>query len=256
MTSGDTHTLATELRDFPEWHRGIRHYAVWTLPVEEPAWIARIEYLQQQLAPLLHPGYDRQPHITLFAAGLVDNRHFADHHARQQANALQQLGLPVMTLVADELSTFSTAPWLGISAGDSQLLRIRQTLASVSAEDSPARDYRPHITLGFYQQAMRLDAVHRRLASLSESLPPLPPLQVKRLELCHYATHEIQGKLTVKDSIELTERPAMSQQPAAADPLEAIRQMRQEQLRVCALKQQTELGRLIHEAKDTREKDV
>ena len=88
MSGTDTHTLATELRDFPEWHGGIRHYAVWALPVDCPLWLQRIADLQRQLAPLLHSDYARQPHITLFACGLVDQRHFHPQQARPKSMTL------------------------------------------------------------------------------------------------------------------------------------------------------------------------
>ncbi len=250
MNAGETHTLATELRDFPEWHQGIRHYAVWTLPVEEPAWLERIAGLQQQLAPLLHPGYVRQPHVTLFAAGLVDNQHFRRAQARQQADALRALNLSTWQLDADGLSTFTTAPWLGVRSMDNRLSLIRRTLAAIAPEDAPANDYRPHVTLGFYQQAWRLGDIYSRLAELASRLPPLPPLPVKRLELCHYATNEIQGTLTVKDSIELNDAAALDN---TLDPLEAIKQMRRDQLRVCALKQQADINRLVADAEGDRE---
>jgi 2'-5' RNA ligase len=253
MSGTDTHTLATELRDFPEWHGGIRHYAVWALPVDCPLWLQRITDLQRQLAPLLHPGYARQPHITLFACGLVDQRHFHPQQARQQAQALLSLQLPALQLEATGLSTFTTAPWLGIAAVDNHLSQIRQTLAQFSPEDSPAPAYRPHITLGFYQQAWPLKSIHSRLAALETNLPPLPPLNVNRLELCFYSTHDIQGRLTVQDSIEL-KTGLTTDTTDNLDPLEAIKQLRQQQLKVCALKQKSELGRLITDAKTSADR--
>ncbi|GAA0697172.1 hypothetical protein GCM10009104_26710 [Marinobacterium maritimum] len=245
MTSGETHTLATELRDFPEWHQGIHHYAVWALPVEEPLWLERIRYLQQYLAPLLHPGYARQPHITLFACGLVDNLHFSPEQARNQVDALSALNLSTLQLNATGLSTFTTSPWLGVQSVDNRLSLIRRTLASIITEDTPASHYRPHVTLGFYQQAWRLSDIHSRLATLVSRLPPLPPLPINRLDLCYYATKEIQGELTVKDSIELKDTAETDDLRETLDPLEAIKQMRKEQLRVCALKQQADIDRLV-----------
>ncbi len=245
MTSGETHTLATELRDFPEWHQGIRHYAVWTLPVEEPAWLERILYLQQHLAPLLHPGYARQPHITLFACGLVDKNHFRPEQARGQLAALKELNLSTLQLNAAGLSTFTTAPWLGVRSVDNRLALIRRMLAAIMTEDTPASHYRPHITLGFYQQARRLSDIHSRLATLASRLPPLPPLPINRVNLCYYATNEIQGKLTVQDSIKLKHTMEATDQQESLDPLEVIKQMRKEQLRVCALKQQADIDRLV-----------
>ncbi len=245
MTSGETHTLATELRDFPEWHQGIRHYAVWALPVEDPAWLEGIRYLQQHLAPLLHPGYARQPHITLFACGLVDQHHFRPDQARDQLAALKALNLSTLQLNAAGLSTFTTAPWLGIQPVDNRLALIRRTLAAILTEDTPASHYRPHVTLGFYQQAWRLSDILSRLATLASRLPSLPPLPINRLDLCYYATNEIQGELTVKDSIELKHATEDNGQQESLDPLEAIKQMRKEQLRVCALKQQADIDRLV-----------
>jgi hypothetical protein len=65
-------TQPTELRDFFEWHQGIKHYGFWAIEISNKHCLQKIHHYQQQLADKLHPQYLRQPHITLSAAGLLD----------------------------------------------------------------------------------------------------------------------------------------------------------------------------------------
>ncbi|MBV0933372.1 2'-5' RNA ligase family protein [Marinobacterium weihaiense] len=243
-----THTLTVSLDDCPQWHRGIRHYAVWCLPIEDPQWQAFIEQAQARLAPWLHPGYARQPHITVQAAGLVDKKHYAAGMRCAQIQSLELYSLSPMLLTAASLSTFATAPWLGIEDVYNRLQSLRQVLQQNCPDDSPPARYQPHVTLGFYRRTCRVDEVMARLAPLQAQARALPPLRIERLQLCYYDTHETQGPLTVKERIELNSQNHPQDRPGEADhedPLAAIRQMRQNQLRVCALKQQAELEQLV-----------
>lgn len=238
-----THTLAVSLDDCPQWHHGIRHYAVWCLPVEDPGWLAFIQQAQAVLSPWLHPGYQRQPHITLFAAGLVDKNHYSAVMRAAHIQSLELYSLSPVLLTPSVLSTFATAPWLGVEDGDNQLLLLRDRLRGCVAEDSPPRQYQPHITLGFYRDSYPIKAVLQRLELLQTQAQVLPPLRINRLQLCYYDTHQVQGKLDVKETIELDQTATVDN--PIQDPLEAVRQMRRDQLRVCALKQKSELEQLI-----------
>ncbi|PSL12193.1 2'-5' RNA ligase superfamily protein [Marinobacterium halophilum] len=249
MTALGSNTFAVSLDDCPQWHHGIRHYAVWCLPVDDPDWLALIDHTQTRLSPWLHKGYARQPHITLFACGLVDKNHCPDAMLAAQIQSLELYSLSTMLYTSSGLSTFSTAPWLGIEDGDNRLQPLRNLLAHAAAEDSPPPQYQPHITLGFYRDTFALDAIEKALAPLQERALTLPPLHIDRVQLCYYDTHDIQGELTVKETIKLNPSAPVDNDATPINPLDEIKQMRQAQLRVCALKQQTELDQLVNQAK-------
>lgn len=200
------HTLAVSLEDCPEWHRGIQHYAVWCLPVDDPDWLAFIDRAQTLLSPWLHPGYGRQPHITLFAAGLVDKNYYSADMQAAQIQSLELYSLSPVLLTPSILSTFATAPWLGIEDMNNQLESLRSLISKGVAEDSPALEYQPHITLGFYRDSYPLADLTPRFEQLQQQAAKLPTLEITELHLCYYNTQKIQGKLTLEHSIQLVEK--------------------------------------------------
>lgn len=197
------HTLAVSLEDWPQWHRGIRQYAVWCLPVNDPQWLAFIDQAQTLLSPWLHPGYARQPHITLFAAGLVDKNHYSADMQAAQIQSLELYSLSPVLLTASCLSTFATAPWLGIEDVNNQLESLRSLISKGVAEDSPAQQYQPHITLGFYRDSYPLADLTQRFEQLQQLAAKLPTLEITELHLCYYNTQEIQGPLLIQHAITL-----------------------------------------------------
>lgn len=248
-----THTFAVSLDDMPDWHQGIHQYAVWCLPVDDPKWLAFIRHAQDVLLPWLHPDYARQPHVTLCAAGLVDNKYYSASMQAAQIRSLELYSLSPVLLTASTLSTFSTAPWLGIADGDNQLQRLRNRLSVAHEEDSPALLYQPHVTLGFYRDVYPMEVILEQLEPLQQQALTLPPLHIDRVQLCYYNTRQVQGRLDVKESIELNNTEVVDKTPE--DPLEAIRQMRRDQLRVCALKQKSELEQLISTTGSDRQQE-
>ncbi len=198
-----THTHPVSLGDWHQWHQGIRHYAVWCLPVDDPDWLAFIDQAQTALSPWLHPGYARQPHITLFAAGLVDKNHYRADMQAAQIKSLELYSLSPVLFTPAALSTFPTAPWLGIEDVNNQLESLRSLISKGLDEDSPAFEYQPHITLGFYRDSYPLADLTQRFEHLSQMAAKLPTLQINQLHLCYYDTREIQGTLTVEHCINL-----------------------------------------------------
>jgi 2'-5' RNA ligase len=191
------------LADCPQWHGGVRDYAVWLLPITEPRWCAFIERAQQQLRPWLHPGYQRQPHITVYAAGLVSEAHYSTAKAQLQLQQLQAKPPEAVTLQASVLSSFATAPWLGV-ANNTALTELRQQLSQSFDEDSPPPRYQPHITFGFYRGQYASHCIRQQLETLAEAAAELPALTVHELHLCHYRTTQVQGRLSSKQRITLS----------------------------------------------------
>lgn len=59
-------TIASEHRDFADWHRGRRQYALWAIDMR---FDGAIVAMRKHLAAYLLPGYARQAHITLSVCG-------------------------------------------------------------------------------------------------------------------------------------------------------------------------------------------
>ena len=67
----DALTIASEDRDFAEWHGGRTHAAVWAFELDLPEVREMIAAAHRRLGHLLLPRYARQPHVTVAFAGLM-----------------------------------------------------------------------------------------------------------------------------------------------------------------------------------------
>lgn len=200
--------IVHQLRDFPEWHRGIRHYGLWCLIIENPAWQKAVTLAQAHMADFLHPGYRRQPHVTLFCCGLLAeeaDEFFSDEMRARQADALAAARLmPFRLSLPGHLDSFATAPHLPVADPSGSLAKIRILLAAIRPEDQPPASYHPHITLGFYRESFAAGRVAAHLRAFS--LAPLMPLIVSSIHFCRFAAADTQGPLQRLTSLDLVER--------------------------------------------------
>ena len=192
-------TQPTELRDFFEWHQGIKYYGFWAIEVQNPHCLQQLNICQQSLADTLHPHYLRQAHITLSASGLLDEERFTEKDLQQQIEALTQARIPAFSIASSTPNTFTTAPYLSIKDPSNSLARIRDELHHVR-DGQDACEYIPHITLGFYNQAYSIPQILNQLSSLNI---PAIEFKVKELVFARYNTHEIQGRYHVLHRIPL-----------------------------------------------------
>ncbi|MGP1665432.1 MAG: hypothetical protein ACTS5I_05880, partial [Rhodanobacter sp.] len=93
-TTSPSETMVAELRDYPEWHRGRLRYGVWVVLVDEPALLSYLREARQQLADLLHPCAERQPHLSVFVCGFeapacIANDDFSPAQWQDQIERLQ-----------------------------------------------------------------------------------------------------------------------------------------------------------------------
>jgi len=193
------HTLAAHHGDYRDWHRGRPAYALWAIDADTPAIQAQVARLQAELAPLLLPGYVRQPHITLTVCGFpcpgeaLQDDDFPRQQLEAQLAALSALRASPFTLHLGAADTFLAAPYLAVDDPHAQVARLRQSLAAHHAEPGHNPDYRPHVTLGLYAASHPLTDIQARLAAL----PAHPiPLEVRHLSLMHYQPGAIGGRLT------------------------------------------------------------
>jgi len=187
-------------RDFAEWHRGISHYGFWGVLVEDQGWLELFEAARSHVERFLHPGYRRAPHITVAACGLLSEEHFSPTLQRRQTTALNEANVPPFFLMTGMLDSFASAPYITVEDPDGSLDELRSILATISQEDNPA-DYKPHITLGLYQEAfetLRVANHLREFRSVSTR-----QLSVTELAFCVYETGDIQGPFSVVERVAL-----------------------------------------------------
>jgi 2'-5' RNA ligase len=197
-------TLACELRDYPEWHKGRRRYGAWVIRTESPAVLARMQQAREILGDWLHPHGQRQAHITLFVCGFIASarQHDDDFTADQlkaQLAVLQQLRPANFELEIGGAESFSSAAYLQVADPEQHLQSIRNALGGLSGEVRQT-DYVPHLTLGLYRQALPREQAIQRL-----QLIPSEPLRLQVKDI-HFATYEAQeqhGPLRYENAVEL-----------------------------------------------------
>ena len=191
-------TLATELRDYPEWHRGRLRYAVWVVPVHCPRLQAHVARMRAALADLLHPTR-RQAHVTLFVCGFEQAlaRHDDDFTPAQLAaqwQALRACAPAAGRLRIGAVDSFASAAFLRVEDPDGLLGPLRAALGSAAREvrQSP---YVPHLTLGLYRHTVTAPHLAERLACLPEAGPALP---LEELRYVSYAAGDQFGRLRTR----------------------------------------------------------
>jgi len=202
------HSLACELRDYPEWHRGRSRYAVWVLPVQCPILLAHIDRVQQQLSDVLHPPGRRQAHITLFVCGFISGnaRHdddFSKQHLQQQLKTMSRQSRQPLDLLIGQPDSFASAVFLPVYDPSGQLHNWRTRLGEQSTEvrQSP---YHAHITLGLYRRSLPAEQLRERLLALHETQPR--PLRIHQLQYATYNARQLSGPLRVRHSLRLRDQ--------------------------------------------------
>jgi 2'-5' RNA ligase len=195
------YTYAASDTHLQTWHQGIPWYGFWAVLITDIQWLACLETARTHLQSFLLPDYARQAHITLSAAGLIHPRHFSTRHYEQQKQALTDAATDSFQIVAGQLNSFQSAPYLVIDDPSQQLISLRRTLGAITADDEPP-DYHPHITLGLYQDRFPCKQLVTHFESIS--LPTLAPLQVSEIAFCRYQSCQLQGRFQIVDRFDLT----------------------------------------------------
>ena len=190
-------TLRNEQQDFPEWHLGRPHYAVWALEVDVPAVRQRVAAAAGHLSGLLLANYCRQPHVTLSLCGFPSAcpEHTDDFGAAAlaaQLAALRQAQPRPFDIEVGALASFTSAPYLAVQDAGGQIVTLRECLAGGSLKDF-GDSYVPHVTVGLYADAWPMSAVQARLASFSE-IEALR-LRISGISLLSYVPAHIGGAL-------------------------------------------------------------
>lgn len=197
-------TLPCTLRDHPDWHRGRARYWLWSIPVDCPAVLQRLQAARTCLGDWLHAPGARQAHITLFVCGFaspqpVHNDDIAPAVLEAQCHALAALRQPAFELHIGDLDSFTSAAFLAVQE-HGHLDRLRDTLAGLAPEVRQA-PYAPHLTVGLYRRAVARATWQQHTRALRDC-PPLA-LPVRELQLLSYAASEPQGALRIEARVAL-----------------------------------------------------
>lgn len=205
LLQADTQLIATEIRDYPEWHKGRSDYGLWYIEIDQPELIQYLDEIQTQFSDLLLPKQHRQYHITLFVCGFLQlythqyDDDFQIQQLQQQIKLVEALQLKPFELEITQIDSFSSALFLQIKDQQGVLTQIRQQFAQVSREIA-ALEYCPHITLGLYREAWLSDIVLERIEQLSIKTINI---EVKKLTFGYYKAQILQGFLYPYQQIEL-----------------------------------------------------
>ena len=175
-------TLPCTLRDHPDWHRGRARYWLWSIPVDCPAVLQRLQAARTCLGDWLHAPGARQAHITLFVCGFaspqpVHNDDIAPAVLEAQCHALAALRQPAFELHIGDLDSFTSAAFLAVQE-HGHLERLRDLLAGLAPEVRQA-PYAPHLTVGLYRRAVPRATWQQHTRALRDC-PPLAASPVSR----------------------------------------------------------------------------
>lgn len=190
-------TVASQQRDFPEWHLGRPLYAVWAVALDDHDVDARLEHLRKDLGDLMFPGYVRQPHITVQVCGfpsatpsLPDD--FSGEQLQAHLDALASGVVGPFDLSVGEGFTFTAAACLAVQDPTRSLERLRTAWQAVvpTWDRTP---YRPHVTAGLYSGAWSMDGIRARIAAGAPT--PCLPLRIRHVDWMCYESGRIAGPL-------------------------------------------------------------
>lgn len=193
----DSFTIRNVRRDFPEWHLGRPHYALWALQVDTAAVRQRLQAAQDHLAAWLLEGYCRQAHITVGLCGFLSpapqhGDDFGTESLRLQLAALRKMGTRPFGIAIGGLASFSSVPYLTVQADSAALAGLRQCLANRGLDAAPAH-YTPHVTVGLYADVWPLAALQKAFGQFAQT--DALALRIQGLSLLSYAAAEIGGPL-------------------------------------------------------------
>ncbi|AXY56672.1 2'-5' RNA ligase family protein [Acinetobacter chinensis] len=197
-------TIPTQMHDYPEWHKGRMHYALWYIEIVQPELLLYLSALRNRCAEFLVQPNIRQFHITLFICGfLSQNKIFDDDFSQsdfqQQMQSLLQQEIRSFRLKTGQIRSFNSALFVEIIDEHNSLSKIR-TLFSDQYQEIAALDYCPHITLGLYSDAIEGQIVYSEIDQLAQRSFDI---DVKHLTFGHYEAKILQGQLYPEQLMEL-----------------------------------------------------
>ena len=187
-------TLPSEQKDFVDWRRGRRYFAVWAIDLDGTLLRRASADIREALDDYWLPGYVRQPHLTVAlcgfpaaSAGPADDYGFAHFAAQRQALiAAAPVRFEVEIGAPD---SFVSAAYFSVRDVEGGLEKLRRILGAEVEEAG----FVPHVSFALYRLALPLSAVLAELQARS----PLAPcrLTVSKVVWMVYEAAVIGGPL-------------------------------------------------------------
>lgn len=196
-------TIAWDDIDFSDWHGGVKHYGFWALIIDDSEWREAVNEAASYLSPYVLTGYRRQPHVSVIAGGLMSDQNYSAANINKHKQALLKANISPFSIGLAGLDSFASAPYLTV-ADDSGGLEYLRALLLASAGEDNLDSYQAHITLGLYNSEYSTIALGDAFTSFD--LPVVKPLIVSEVKFCSYQTNDIQGRITVLDSVEFNNK--------------------------------------------------
>lgn len=193
-------TYPTELRNFFEWHKGVKYFGFWAIEITDSKCLEKIGRYQKHLTHRLHSDYLRQPHLTLAASGLMSDEHFHTDLINKQIELISKKNLRSFTLTLSHCDSFFTCPYLKVYDDYSNLNTIRKYLNQESKENDNPAQYTPHITLGFYKYPDKTVDVVKDILELN--IDDIE-FRINEIVFAQYETKDVQGPYRVLHRVKL-----------------------------------------------------
>ena len=198
-------TLPTEKRDYQEWHRGRKEYAVWMIAIQSQSVQSRFDAARAHMAEFLFTPYQRQAHVTLYVCGfLAEVERFEDDYTVEEMKwslrELKEARLSPFQIKIGGINSFAAAPFLEVFDVSGGLDRIRNVLLGTRSEIRDGK-YTPHLTLGLYSGHFETKMVVKKMSSFSPNSPIT--YCVDEISLTTYSASKIAGPLAVKYVVDL-----------------------------------------------------
>jgi 2'-5' RNA ligase len=199
--------VPTQRRDYPEWHHGREHFALWYIELQDPNLILYLNQVRDYFSDFLLLPNKRQFHITLFVCGFLakegvsrdDDFTFAQFQQQQAQLKLQQPSS--FKLKIAQVNSFHSALFLEVQDPDGILSAIRTQCAQFSDEVA-ALTYCPHITLGLYNAAFPSQTILDKIASFKSQAFEI---EITQLNFGYYQAQVLQGPLYSLQTVTLGE---------------------------------------------------
>lgn len=201
-----TTVVPTLNQDYPDWHLGRQHYALWYLEILDPQVLAYLTALREQFSDILYTPNTRQFHITLFICGFFEalnakmiqdqQQFFNDDYSlvqlQQHQQQLKQLSFQNIQLNTGKINSFQSALFIEIHDSEQKLNQIRNALNLHHHEIAPI-EYCPHITLGLYKHTLNSDDVFARIEQTQQQKFNL---DIEHITFGTYQAQMLQGPLS------------------------------------------------------------
>ena len=196
-------TIAWDDVDFSDWHGGVKYYGFWAFIIDDSEWLEAVNEAASYLSPYVLAGYRRQPHISLIAGGLMSDQNYSPASINKHKQALIEANISPFSLRLAGLNSFTSAPYLTVVDDSGSLEYLRAQLLANASEDN-LDNYQAHITLGLYNGEFSTIDLGEAITCFDTRM--VKPLIVSEVKFCSYQTNDIQGRITVLDSIEFNSK--------------------------------------------------